>query len=306
MLNPVEQGVLFLLAGGVGFALSRAAPADRYLNFASLLNVWISLPGIFLVIYLARGVLAEDAGIVTFSLAITLVLIGLLLVTTRGLTGEVRGSVVMNGAIVNAVNLPFPLLQLLIGSYSYAATFAATVSAVQIVAAKILQGHFGTGSGKGATASLTRLVPLATLGLGIALHYIVWPVSPSGGLVDGVDAVEDILIAFICFHFGLTLGRSLSSSKTQYQLISRPFLTIASFRVVLGPLLATLFAIPFGVGSPTYLQLIFEAAMPPAILNTVIAGIYGFDVDLAAKSTIILTPINAAEAIGLFYALRGF
>jgi predicted permease len=306
VLTPIDQGMLFLVAGGLGVALSRVAGSARYLSAVSFLNIWIALPGIFFVIYLTRGALAEDAGIVVFSSVFTLLMLGLLAVATRRMTSEVRGSVILNGTFVNAINLPFPLLQFLMGTYSYAATFAATTSVIQIVAAKILQGHFGTGSGGGAGASLKRAAPLIAAGAGVVSHYLIWPTTTPGMVVEDASVIQNVFIAMIFVHFGLTLGKSFSASNSRYKLASRPFLTTALFRTLIGPLLAMALAIPLGEGSGVYLQMVFEATMPPAIINTVLAGIYGFDADFTAKSTTILTPINTAEAIALFYVLRGF
>ena len=305
-LTPIDQGILFLAAGGLGVALSRVAESTRYLSAISFLNIWIALPGIFFVVYLTRGALAEDVGIVVFSSVFTLLMLGLLAVATRSMTSEVRGSVILNGAFVNAINLPFPLLQFLMGTYSYAATFATTTSAIQIVAAKMLQGHFGTGSGGGAGASLKRAAPLIAVGAGVVSHYLIWPTTTPGEVVEDASVIQNVFIAMIFVHFGLTLGKSFSASNSHFELVSRPFLTTTLFRVLIGPLLAMTLAIPLGVGSGVYLQMVFEATMPPAIINTVLAGIYGFDVDSSAKSTAILTPINTVEAIALFYVLRGF
>jgi len=305
-LTPVDQGILFVLAALLGVALSRVFRLARYLGIVNFLNVWIALPGLFFVIYLARGVLAEDVGIVVFSSALTLILLGLLVVSTRGMAGNARGSVVMNGAFVNSINLPFPLLQFLMGSYSYAATFATTTNVMQIVAAKVLQRRFRTGSGSGKGVSLARIVPLVAFGVGVVFHYLIWPSAGQAGLTEAVDLIENALIALIFVEFGLTLGRSFSRLEFRSTLASRPFLTTALFRISVGPLLAILLAIPLGVGSGVYLQMVFEATMPPAIINTVIAEIYGFDVDSTAKSTTILTPINTAEAIVLFHLLGVF
>lgn len=305
VLTPVDQGLLFLAAAGLGLALSRTTKSTRYLGAISFLNVWVALPGIFFVVYLTRGVLAEDAGIVVFSSAFTVVMLGLLAATTRRMAGEIRGSVILNGTFVNAINLPFPLLQLLMGTYSYAATFATTTSVIQIVAAKILQSRLGTGSGRGAGASAARVAPLVAFGAGVVLHYLVWPATAPAGLAEAADTIENILIAVIFVHFGMALGGSFSAPSSRYSPVSRPFLTTALFRTFVGPLLGMILAIPLGWGSGVYLQMVFEATMPPAIINTVLARIYGFDADSTSKSTTLLTPINTVEAVALFFILRG-
>jgi predicted permease len=305
-LTPIDQGILYLAAAGLGLALSRASKLARYVGAVNFLNVWIALPGIFFVVYLTRGILAEDVGIVVFSSVFTLAMLGLLTVTTRGMAGEIRGSVVLEGAFVNAINLPFPLLQFLMGTYSYAATFATTTSVIQIFAARILQGRLGTQSGRGPAASFARAAPLIAFGAGVVFHYLVWPSATPRNVVEPAGSIESVFIAVIFVQFGLTLGQSVSAPSPQYGMASRPFLTTALFRVLVGPLLAMVLAIPLGEGSSVYLQMVFEAAMPPAIINTVLAGIYGFDTDSTARLTTILTPINTAEAVALFYVIGGF
>ena len=304
-LDPLYQAVLFILAGTLGFFLSRARSLGRFADVVSFLNVWIALPGLFFVIYVTRGIVSEDIGIVTFSAVFTLALVWLLLTASKGMTGSVRGAVVLNGAFVNAINLPFPILQVMMGTYTYAATFAATTSAMQIVVARLLQQHLGTGSGGGVRASLTRAAPLVALGAGALLHYVIWPASPPNSLTEGADLIENALIAAIFLHFGVALGRSLAESGPAFGLGSRPFLATALTRCALGPVLALLLALPLGFGSAVYLQMVFVATMPPAIINSLIARVYGFDADSSAKWTTILTPINTAEAVALLLILNG-
>jgi len=304
-LNPVDQAVLFLLAGGLGFILSRTRSAGRFADAVSFLNVWIALPGLFFVIYVTRGIVSEDIGIVTFSAVFTLLIVWFLLIASKGLPGEVRGAVVLNSAFVNAINLPFPILQVMMGTYTYAATFAATTSAIQIVVARLLQQHLGTGSRGGAKASFTRAAPLIALGVGVLLHYLIWPAVPSVNLVEGADLLENALIAAIFLHFGVALGRSLMGSGHAFGLGSRPFLVTALSRCVIGPLLALLLALPLGAGSAVYLQMVFVATMPPAIINTLISRVYGFDADSSAKWTTVLTPVNTAEAVAILLILGG-
>ena len=303
-MDPLSQAVLFLLAGGLGFFLSFGRSPGRFAEAVSFLNVWIALPGLFFVIYVTRGIVSEDIGIVTFSVVFTLVIVWLLLIASRGMSGPVRGAVVLNSAFVNAINLPFPILQVMMGTYTYAATFAATTSAIQVVVARLLQQHLGTGSGGGARASFARAAPLIALGAGVILHYVIWPAAPSDTLIEVADLIENVLIAAIFLHFGVALGRSLVGSERAFGIGSRPFLTTAFSRCVAGPILALLLAIPLGVGSTVYLQMVFVATMPPAIINTLLSRVYGFDTNSSARWTTILTPINTIEAVTLLFILN--
>jgi predicted permease len=214
--------------------------------------------------------------------------------------------VVMTGTFVNSINLPFPILQVLMGTFSYAVAFATVSNMIQIVLAKALQVGLKTGLGTGVGVSLARAVPLAAFAAGVLLHYTVWPAVPSPVLAGETDTLVNLLIAANFVYFGISLGNSLRVSRSQYSLLSRPFLTVALFRILIGPILAIGLAVPLGAGSAVYLQMVFQATMPPAITNTVIAGIYGFDEAFSARSTTILTPVNTLESIGIFYLLRAF
>jgi predicted permease len=285
--------------------LSRLDTSGRITGAVGFLNVWVALPGLFFIIYLTRGILSEDAGIAAFSVAFTLAMLGFLLLSSRGMRAEVRGAVVLNGAFVNAVNLPFPILLAAMGTYSYAATFAAMLSAMQILTARALQRRLRTGAQGGMKESLARAVPLAGLGAGILLHYLLWPPAPSGSLTTIADLAENLLIAAVFFTFGVSLGRSISGPSPALGLSSRPFVTLALSRAVVGPLLALILAVPLGFLSPVYLQLVFVAAMPPAVINTVLARVYGFDIESTARWTAILTPFNTAEGLLLLYLMGG-
>ena len=304
-MDLLDQGVLYLLAVSLGFVISRIRSLGGLAGAINFLNVWVALPGLFFVIYFARGVLSEDFGIVAFSAVFITILVVFLLFASRGTAAGVRGTMVLNGAFVNAVNIPSPILQVVMGTYSYAATFAAATSAAQILVAKILQRHLGTGAEGGAGASAARVAPLIALGAGVLLHYSVWPAAPSNGLVEGTDLAENVLIATIFLYFGVALGTTLRGSEGGLGPFSRPFLTTAVARCLIGPVLALMLALPLGEGSPVYLQMVFEAAMPPAIVNTLISRVYGFDADSSAKWTTILTPVNTVEAVALLFALGG-
>jgi predicted permease len=216
---------------------------------------------------------------------------------------DVRGAVVLNGSFVNAVNLPFPILQVIMGTYAYAATFAATTTALQVVVARLLQQRFGTAPEKGTRASVARAAPLVAIGAGVLLHYTAWPAAPSSDLLGWADLIENALIAAIFLHFGVALARSLSGPGKGFGLTSRPFLTTAAVRCVGGPVAAMLLAVPLGVGSAVYAQMVFVATMPPAIVNTLISRVYGFDSDSGAKWTTVLTPINTVEGVVLLLIL---
>jgi predicted permease len=305
-LTPIEQGIIFTAAGALGVALSRLGTPVKNFRVISLLNVWIALPGIFLTVYLTRGLLFEDLGITIFTTIFILISLGLLVISTRSLDGKVRGSVIMNGTFVNSINLPFPILQVLMGTFSYAVAFATVSNMVHIFVAKALQVGLKTGPSSGVRGSLARTVPLAAFAAGVLLHYTVWPASPSPVVIGETDTLLNLLIAVNFVYFGISLGNSLRVSRSQYSLLSRPFLTVALFRILIGPILAMGLAIPLGAGSAVYLQMVFQATMPPAITSTVLAGIYGFDEAFSARSTTVLTPINTVESIGVFYLLRWF
>ena len=304
-MNLLDQGVLYLLAVSLGLIISRVRALGRLAEAINFMNLWVALPGLFFVIYFARGVLSEDLGIAAFSAIFVTILVLFLSLASRGAAAEVRGTVVLNGAFVNAVNIPFPVLQVVMGTNAYAATFAATTSAAQILVAKVLQQHFGTGTEGGARGSAARIAPLIALGAGVLLHYIIWPVMPPNGLVESAGLVETLLIAAVFLYFGAALGATFKGSKGGLGVSSRPFWTLAITRCLIGPILGLLLALPLGEGSPVYLQMVFEAAMPPAILNTLILRVYGFDADSSAKWTTILTPINTIEAVALLFALGG-
>lgn len=296
--------MLFIAAAVLGLMFSRLGAPRRNFRVVGFVNIWIAVPGIFLIVYLTRGFLVEDIGVSIFSAALTFILIGLLVLATRGMVKEFRGSVILNGAFVNAINLPLPILQVLTGNYSYAVTFATTMTVIQILAAAIFQGYLRTSSGCGGGVSFARLVPPLSFATGVVLHYTVWPIAATSVVVGDTDVIVNFLIAIIFVYFGLSFGASLITSSSQYKLVSRPFLATAMFRLLVGPLLGLVLAIPLGKGSDVYLQMVFLATMPPAITNTVLAAIYGFDGVLTAKATSVLTPINTVEAIALFYILR--
>jgi predicted permease len=303
-MTPFQQGVLFGIALTLGIALPRLTGSRKGLRAITLANVWLGVPGIFLVVYLTRGLVVEDIGIAAFAVAFTLISVGLLTLATRQTKPDLRGSVIMTGAFVNGINLPFPLLQTLMGTYSYAATFATVNNLTQIFVARILQSRFRTGSDRTAMASFARTFPFIALAVGLIVHYTVWVSFASEAYNQAADLAVNLLLAMNFVYFGMALERSLMTPAVDYRVRSYPFLVTALFRSLIGPLIAIVAALPLAGNPQVYLQMVFEAMMPPGITNTILARIYGYDDVFSAKSTTILTPINTIEALGVFVELR--
>jgi len=309
-VSPIEVAILYVFMGVLGFLLPISPVSEKSYRISSLTNTFVSAPGQYFVIYLLEGIAVSDITIISFAFLYSLISV----VASLGLTNSlgrlpIRGSVVLNSVFMNAINLPLPILQALTGSSIYAASFSVGLSLAQLVSSKILQTLIGTQERPGVKfdlRELIRFVPLMMVVLGSVAHYAVWLKVETPALSESFETLLTFLLSLNFLYFGTSLQKSIRSEKTErMQKLKRPLLLVGIFRTIVGPLitigLAVLF---FSKTSDAFLQLVFVGAMPPAITNTILSGIYGFDEGFSATSALIMTPICVAEAFLLFYGIK--
>ncbi|MEM0506152.1 MAG: AEC family transporter, partial [Thermosphaera sp.] len=71
--------------------------------------------------------------------------------------------------------------------------------------------------------------------------------------------------------------------------VGRPLFISAIYRFLLSPLVTGVFAFIVGLSTNDAIQLTIVSAMPPAVMNTIMASKYGWRPDIVAYVTFILT-----------------
>lgn len=305
-MGPLEQALLYVVMGIIGFLLPLSPLSNKSYRFTSYLN-FIAVPGQFFIIYLLRGVIVADIDVFLFTFLYSIITMFLILTLTNKMEKSLRGSTALNAVFVNSLNLPLPLLQVLTGSFTYAATYAAASNMAQLISAKTLQIRLNTHSqNKTSVRNLQAIeaAPLLLLLIGVIFHYVALDSIQTISLSNSLNNILAFLLAINFLYFGASLQKSIQP-KIIPRLTGRPLMMIALFRVLLGPLVAISLAIFFfRTNGVAFSQLLFVSMMPPAIINTALCGIYGFDQNFSARSTLILTPLNVLEALSVFFVVR--
>ncbi len=297
--------------GVLGFLLPLSPlSAERSYRVTGGLNRFVSAPGQYLVIYLLEGLAFSDLTTIFFAFlyAIIAVILAFSLTTNLGKL-PVRGSVVLNSVFMNAINLPLPLLQLLTGSSQYAASYSVGSSLTQIISSKALQSATSSQKGSGTKfgfVDFVRFVPLMMVGVGAILHYTIWLNVQNASLSNIFETLLTFLLSLNFLYFGASLQKSIKSGSSKGTMkFRKPLILVGLFRTIIGPLITIGLALLFFLNnSNAFIELVFVGAMPPAITNTVLSGIYGFDESFSATSALIMTPVNIVEAFLIFYSIK--
>jgi predicted permease len=297
-MSQFTQGLVLLTSGVLGYLLtSTRSGTVNVLKFLNPLNSWFIIPMLFFMGVIDRGLLPEDLDLFLLLVVYLLLIVPVILLMGKGLSGQTLGSVILAGALMNSVNLPFSLLLILQGSYGYAATFASGVSffrpIVALVAYQLLMGRSGRASTQTYVQGSLSIVGLLTGGI---LH----PFLHLPPLVTSLSTV--IGLSVIIFSFGVSL-RALGVSVNSVE--RKGFTLVALTRCVLSPILILVLSLLFLRGNTDALrQVVLESAMPPAVTDSVFARIYGFDLKFTLAVTLVLTPVNTVEGVLLYYLVR--
>jgi len=179
-MSQFTQGLVLLTSGVLGYLLASTwAGTVNVLKFVNPLNSWFVIPMLFFMGVIDRGLLPEDLNLFLLLVVYLLLIVPVILLMSKGMSRPTLGSVILAGAFMNSVNLPFSLLLILQGSYGYAATFTSGVSffrpIVALTAYHLLMGRNGKTSPQTYVQGSLSIAGLLTGGiLTPSLTYLHW------------------------------------------------------------------------------------------------------------------------------------
>ncbi len=284
LLNIV---ILFAFTGlGLGY---RVALGKRHRFFAEAekafnkLLYYVLLPLVFLDTFAKRGLLAADLSIMATAFIYIAVSITVLMkIPIRGGEG-LRKGVVITSVFQNNVFLGFPVLMLLYNNIDAAATYSLVVFIIHIAAAGLLAA-----SRENIASSIARIPIIYGFAAGTAIHYTAGDAYTA--IAPYMAITHPMLSYGALFILGYTLPLTLSHVRAHMDAT----LITAAWRFVASPIihyvLLALLEMP-----PLYKkEIMILSIMPPAVMNTVIARIYGWEPEYVASSTLLLTIASLA------------
>lgn len=273
--------IVFIFLLLFGFIVNRRFPSQKAKEILKNLIIFVGSP-----ILIIHSVLSQ--GKIEFGLVAVIVVLSLVLNMVFSKIGnhilklKNRGPFLLLNSFANAAFLGLPLCWIVFGSQGlyYGSLYVVVGSLVQYslgIAAALKEEKADWLSAVRDTfkfpAFWVYLVVLLILNLGITLP---------AGIMDVFGSVGKIALYLIMVYVGLNLSKP-ENIKEFY----RESLYVGVFRFLISPLI--IFLPLFYLKIEGCQVLTFEAMMPPAIFNTIIAGYYQLNEKLCANITSILT-----------------
>ncbi len=242
--------------------------------------VFFGLPILILHSFLSGPVLAPAVLVIVFSLIANILIAK---AGNRILKNENRGTLLLLCSFPNSGFLGLPLCWALFGQSGL------YYGSLYVVAAGLVHYTFGIASAlkeeKRKWISVFRdslKFPVVWVYLAVLAVSFSGFLPYSGALADFLELAGKLSLYLIMFYVGLNL-----SFPAGLNAFRKEILYVAVFRFLISP--AVVFIPLYFLDFEGYRVLAFQAMMPPALLNTVIAGYYGLNEKISANLTALLT-----------------
>jgi malate permease and related proteins len=275
-----------LLAAGIGFALAKFLK----INPRPLSQVIFYVFSPILVFKLITGSQLSNSDILRtllFALvlmicvgAITWVIGGILKLDRRTLA-----AVLITSMFMNAGNYGLPLTNFAFGEAALAfASVFFVINAMFTNTVGIVIASSGTNSVLNAIKGLIKFPAIYALGLGIIFLQFNWKL-PSG-LDRTVSLLSDAAIPCMLVLLGMQLVNIRLNGRTA------PLMLTSSMRLLIAPVLAIALTRLFHMSGPSYQAVVLEAAMPVAVLTTILATEFDAEPSFVTAAVLITTLLS--------------
>jgi predicted permease len=288
-----------LLAAAIGFALAKWLK----INPRPLSQVIFYVFSPVLVFNLINGSQLSNQDILR-TLVFTLVLITVVGLCTFLLSKLLRfdrkvlAAVLITAVFMNSGNYGLPLTSFAFGEAALA--FASVFFVINSVATNtvgIVIASSGSTSVWNAIKGLVKFPAIYALGLGVLFLQFKWQ------LPAGLDRTVTLLSNAAIPCMLVLLGMQLVNIKIDGRLL--PLILTSSMRLLVAPLLALGLSRLFGMSGPSYQAVVLEAAMPAAVMNTILATEFDAEptfVTTAVLVTTLLSPLTLTPLLAFLGA----
>jgi predicted permease len=283
-----------LLLSAAGFALGKTLSIDS----RSLGRVVFYIFSPILVFNLLAHTELDSVEILTtmgYAVAISFIvgLLAFLIGKLLGLERPALMAVILTAAFGNTGNYGLPVVSFAFGKDALAfATLFFVMNSILFNTAGVLIASLGHMDFKTALAGLFKVPTVYAVILAGLLNrfQLAMPVP----LARTIELASSASIPVMIVLLGLEL------SRIQWSHSFRALGLSASLRLLAGPLIGLLLAIPFGLQGPARQGNVLEASMPAAVTSTVLATEYGLDTSLVTAIVFIgtiLSPLTLTPLI---------
>ncbi len=288
-----------LLAAAVGFALA------KWLNISArpLSQVIFYVFSPVLVFKLINGSQLSNQDLARTLLFTVVLIIGVGLLTF--LLGKILrfdrkllAAVLITTMFMNAGNYGLPLTSFAFGEAALAfASVFFVVNAVATNTVGIVIASSGSTSVWNAVKGLVKVPAIYALALGVLFLQFKWP------LPSGLDRTVTLLSNAAIPCMLVLLGMQLVNIKVDGRVL--PLILTGGIRLLIAPLLAIGLSRLFGMHGPSYQAVVLEAAMPAAVMTTILATEFDSEptfVTTAVLITTLLSPLTLTPLLAFLGA----
>jgi hypothetical protein len=297
LLGLFSDNILpILLAAGAGFLIRRALHVDpRPISQATF---YIFSPALVFTLLVTTDIVVEDILRMMAFAAVVIGLMGLLswaASRTFRLQGSLAAAFMLSTTFMNAGNYGMSVSKFAFGDLGLAwASLFFVTSAMMTNAVGVYIATVGRRSPLHALVGLARVPAVYAIPLGLIVRTagIQLPLA----LWRPIDLLGSATVPCMLLILGMQIG--VSGLPPQRGLLA----TAVAMRLLISPALAFLLAPVFGLQSTGYQVGILEAAMPSAVLTTIIAIEFGVEpgfVTGAVLATTLLSPLTLTPLIAL-------
>ncbi len=275
-----------LLIGGAGFLVGKAL----YVEPRTLGRVVFYIFSPILVFDLLLNTKLNSADIFTtmgfsISIAVTVGALAFLVGKLFGFERPILMAMILTSAFGNTGNYGLPLVSFAFGDHALTyATIYFVTNSIMFNTVGVLIASLGHMDFKSAMLGMFKVPTVYAVVLAALLNrfQIVLPTP----LARTVDLASNGSIPVMIVLLGLEL------SRVQWSHSFRAMGLSAALRLLAGPAVALLLAIPFGWHGAARQANVIEASMPAAVTNTVLASEYGLDTSLVTATVFIGTILS--------------
>ncbi len=287
LLSTFANNLLpILLISGTGFLLGRLLQLEP--RTLSRIVFYFFSP-ILVFNLLVHSSLQPDQTILTiaFSVVFTVVLVALAFVLGRLLRLERSAllAVMLTAAFGNTGNYGLPLIQFAFGeqALAYGTVFFITNSTL-FNTGGVLMASLGRMDPKTALLGLLRVPTMYTIPLAVLMNvlHVQFPLP----LARTIDLTSAAAIPVMLILLGLELTRVRWSHSIKAMSLG------VSLRLIVGPLLGLLVAVPFGLQGSALQGNLAQTAVPAAVTTTVVASEYDLEPELVTAMVFVGTLLS--------------
>lgn len=268
---------------------------DRVFNIFTKLLYNLFFPIMFYNIFATRGLDLADASITILVTVYVLLSILILYPFLRSYSPVMRNPIILTSIFPNVVFLGFPILLTLYGDITYASLYSLVMLVYNITVGGLLGARRHE-----VFYAVVKLPIIYGFIVGVLVHYM-FPlvIEPT---VLYTKALSSIIATYgAALVLGYSLPVTLSNTREYYA----PTLIQGFYRFVVSPIIHYVLAMLLSLPEVAVKQLLVESIMPPALTNTILARVHGWNYEYTATSTLITTLVSlvivsSTAMLGLF------